>query len=49
MKAVVLALLTLLITHHQAFAWGAVEGRYGGAAYRGPYSAGVRTPPAQQR
>ena len=38
-----MALLGALISH-QAWAWGAVEGRYGGAAYRGPYSAGVRTP-----
>ena len=49
MKADVIALLTLLITHHQAFAWGAVEGRYGGAAYRGPYSEEINTPSAQQR
>ena len=44
MKALGLALLAALLTSQHAFAWGAVEGRYGGAAYRGPYSAGVRTP-----
>jgi hypothetical protein len=44
MKTVGLTLLAALLVSHQAFAWGAVEGRYGGAAYRGPYSAGVRAP-----
>ena len=29
-------LLTALLASHQAMAWGAVQGRYGGAAYRGP-------------
>ena len=37
-------LLTALLASHQAMAWGAVQGRYGGAAYRGPAGgAAVRT------
>ena len=38
-------LLIALLASHQAMAWGAVQGRYGGAAYRGPAGgAAVRTP-----
>ncbi len=44
MKSIALGLLAALLTSQQAFAWGAVAGPYGGAAYRGQYSAGVRTP-----
>ncbi len=47
MKRFALACLSLSLvvsTVSEAFAWGAVVGPRGGAAYRGPFSAGVRGP-----
>ena len=36
MKTIIGAMLMAMMVSSQAFGWGAVQGRYGGAAYHGP-------------